>query len=402
MYDHGVSIRSGVPSNSSGEFLTLSGTSSIEPKRYVVEPVTTGEELCKLEEKWNTLSQAAEAPNVFTTFDWFRAWNQRATDLDTKRKRRPNVLVLKMGDGVAAISPLICRTVSRFGLTVRKLEFVESPADYNDLLLGDNSPGQIHAIIKHLEQTQDDWDIVDLRSLRNFGNTIPVIKEALSSTNMVHRTLTEARCPYLPIDSDAFGIVGKLSKSARRTLRNQQHRLDRMSSEGLRIRIIEHPQDEPRLLMKLIALESQKRLQGEPAPLLFARDPQVFQSLFEALGPRGWIYAALMESGDRTIAFQLGFRCGKALWDFSKAYDRAYSALSPGTMLVPAVLDYGFLHGYREYDFLRGEERYKMRWSTGSHTTLRFIIWNQSLKSRLRAFVYLDLKAAVNTLIHHR
>jgi CelD/BcsL family acetyltransferase involved in cellulose biosynthesis len=33
-------------------------------------------------------------------------------------------------------------------------------------------------------------------------------------------------------------------------------------------------------------------------------------------------------------------------------------------MLFPALLDRGFSRGYGEYDFLRGEEPYKMRWST--------------------------------------
>lgn len=293
------------------------------------------------------------------------------------------------------ISPLICRTVSRFGLAVRKIEFLESPADYNDLLLGNDSKEHIKAVVNYLEQTQKEWDIVDLRSLRDTGNAISVFEEALSASTLVYRRLPEARCPYLLIDADAAGIVGRLSQSARRTLRNQQHRLDRMSSEGLRVRIIEHPENEPRLLEKFIALESQKRVQDKRIPPLFARDPQVFQSLFERLGPRGWVYAALMELGERAIAFQLGFRCGDALWDYSKAYDSAYSHLSPGTMLVPAVLDYGFSHGYREYDFLRGEEPYKMRWSTGTHNTWRVVIWNRRQMSRLRAFIYLDMKAAI-------
>lgn len=360
-----------------------------------VETVKTMTALQSLEQVWNALSNTAKHPNVFTTFDWFRTWNQRATELDAKHQRHSNVLIIKAEDGVVGISPLICRTISRFGLIVRKVEFLESPADYNDLLLGDDGPEPINALIRHLEGTHEDWDIVDLRSLRDTGNTIPALEQALSTSSLLHRTLAEAECPYLRIDSDASGRIGRLSRSSRRTLRNQQHRLDRMGPEGLRIRILEHPESEPSLLDKFIALESRKQIRGKPVPPLFARDPEVFQSLLDSLGPRGWIYAALMEIGDRAIAFQLGFRCGDALWDFSKAYDPSYSHLSPGTMLVPAVLDYGFSHHYREYDFLRGEEPYKMRWSTGSHRTSRVIIWNRRRISRLRAFLYLDMKAAI-------
>lgn len=365
-----------------------------------VETAKTTAAVQSLEEIWNSLSKAAKHPNVFATFDWFQAWNQRAANLDTEHRRDPSVFILQAEDAVVGISPLISRSVSRFGLTIRKIEFVESPADYNDLLLGEPQPEHFRSFINHLEQTQQDWDIIDLRSMRDAGNSLAMLEEALSTSNLIHRKLPEAICPYLHIDSDAFSTIGRLSRPARRTLRNQQHRLDRMSSEGLRIRIIEHPESEPMLLHKFIALESQKRIQGKPIPALFGDAPEVFQSLFNSLSPRGWLYAALMEIGDRTIAFQFGFRCGDALWDFSKAYDAGYSHLSPGTMLVPAVLDYGFSHGYREYDFLRGEEPYKMRWSTGSHRTWRVIIWNRRALSRLRAFIYLDMKAAINRIIH--
>lgn len=361
---------------------------------FSVETVKTTAALQNVEQIWNSLSAAARLPNIFTTFDWFRAWNQRAAEFDPEHRRHPNVLVLRAGDRVSGISPLICRTVSRSGLAVRKIEFLESPADYNDLLL-EEDPDQVQAVIDHLQQTEADWDIVDLRSLRDTGNTISVLEVALSRSPLLHRTLPEASCPYLPIHSDASGIVERLSRSFRRTVRNQQHRLDRMSTEGLRIRIIEHLESEPFLLEKFIALERQKRIQGKPVPPLFAGNQQVFQTLFDSLGPRGWLYAAVMELDDQVIAFQLGFRCGEALWDFSKAYEEAYSHLSPGTMLLPAILDYGFSHGYREYDFLRGEEPYKLRWSSGSHRTWRVIIWSRRPMSRLRAFVYLDAKAAI-------
>jgi CelD/BcsL family acetyltransferase involved in cellulose biosynthesis len=105
-----------------------------------------------------------------------------------------------------------------------------------------------------------------------------------------------------------------------------------------------------------------------------------------------------MEMGERPIAWRLGFRCGKKLWGFLTAYDHSFSRLSPGTMLVPAMIDYGFAHGYNEYDFMRGEESYKMRWTTSYHQNYRLLIWSRRWTSRVRAFIYLDLKTAVYRL----
>jgi CelD/BcsL family acetyltransferase involved in cellulose biosynthesis len=71
-------------------------------------------------------------------------------------------------------------------------------------------------------------------------------------------------------------------------------------------------------------------------------------------------------------------------------------------MLIPAILDYGFSHGYNEHDFLRGEESYKFRWANESHQTYRLMIWSRRWTSRARAALYLDLKARIYSLFGHR
>jgi len=362
--------------------------------RYSIGTIASEEALSHLQDDWNRLSEAADLPNVFTTFDWFRAWNQRFAREDRSGRRRLQVLVLKKDGAVAGISPLIRRRASRFGLVVRKVEFLGSPADYNDFVLGDDPAGQSEAIVNFLVETTDEWDLVDLRNFRQEGNNIALIESGLSRTSFLHRILPEARCPYFRIDANWSGMVNRFSRSSRHTLRNQQHRLERMRAEGLRVRIIENPQDESGLLDKLIVLDAQKRIRGQLVPPFIAAHRDVFQSLFDTLGPRGWFYVALMELRDRPLAWQIGFRCGRKLWDLTKVHDHSFSQFSPGTMLFLAVLDYGFSHGYEEYDFLGGEEPYKMRWSAGCHETFRVLAWSPRWTSRARAFLYLDLKEA--------
>jgi CelD/BcsL family acetyltransferase involved in cellulose biosynthesis len=96
------------------------------------------------------------------------------------------------------------------------------------------------------------------------------------------------------------------------------------------------------------------------------------------------------------VAFQLGFRCGDKLWDYSKAYDRSFASVAPGTLLLPALLDYGFEHGFKEYDFLRGEEEYKKVWTDKVHQRRSLLIWQRNAPSRLRKLAYHDVGEWVN------
>jgi CelD/BcsL family acetyltransferase involved in cellulose biosynthesis len=385
--------QTGKPLTSTGSDSAKDSSSSKAKAPYSVVEITTKEGLSNVQTDWNRLSETAAQPNVFMTFDWHRAWSQQFAQESRSGRRTLCVLALKQDGALAGISPLIHRTASRFGISVRKVEFLGAHADYNDLILGNDPEAQSLAIADYLVRTQDAWDLVDLRDLRDTGNSLAPIQSALSRTDLHYRMMPEpGRYLYLRIDAPWPEMLGRLSRTARHTLRKKQRRLERM---GMRVRIIQNPLAEPGLVEKLIALESQKSVQGLPSEPFIGAYPDVFRSLFEKLGPRGWLYLALMEMDGRLVAWHLGFRCGKRLWDYSTAYDRSFSRLSPGTMLIPAILDYGFSHGYSEHDFLRGEEPYKLRWTNDYHQTYRLMIWKKRWSSRTRAFIYLDLKPKV-------
>jgi CelD/BcsL family acetyltransferase involved in cellulose biosynthesis len=366
--------------------------------RYTIESVSTEEGLSALESDWNRLSETADHPNAFVTYGWFRAWVRRIALEYHSGRFLPNVLVLRESGSVAGIAPLVRHIASRF-FRVRKLEFASIHADYNDLVLGKDPTGQTMAIADFLARTSAEWDVVDLRDLRDTGEQIALIERALEHVGLSYRFFPEQNsCPYLTIGGDASEVTKRLSGHVRRTLRN---RSVRAAAQGLRTRIIENPAREPDLLRKLIVLESKKHLRSVHPPFI-GTYPDVFQSLFDNLGPHGWLYVALLELGDQPVAFQFGFRCGDKLWDYAKAYDRSFSRFAPGTLLLLALLDYGFGRGFREYDFLRGEEPYKMIWGTGCQRRLRVLIWNRRKISRVRKFIYYDLRSAVNWLLRKR
>lgn len=361
-------------------------------RQYAVEEVSTEDGISALEADWNRLSETAEHPNVFMTYGWFLAWSKQLAREDSRGRSQPHLLVLKEGASVVGVAPLARRVVSRFGFNVRKLEFVTNHSDYNDLVLGDDPVGQIKAIADFLARTTKQWDIVDLRDLRDTGDSIARIERELVIAGLSYRLFPEKqRCPYLKINGPWSTMRRKHLRFARRAFVG----FTQKASEGFRTRIVENPQQEPGLLEKMIALEAQKRSGGELSQPFLGRYPQVFQSLFDVLGRQGWIAVVLVEWNDRLVASRFLYRCDKKLWDYLTAYDNAFSKLSPGTVAVCAAIDYAFAHGFDEFDFMRGEESYKQRWSSSFHQNYRLLIWNQRRMSRLCKFVYCDAKTAI-------
>ena len=360
-----------------------------------VELVSTEDGLSALEDDWNRLSETSDHPNAFMTYGWFRAWIRQIAEDDPRAQPRPYVLVLKAGGSVVGISPLVRRIASRL-FSVRKLEFPTIHADYNDVVLGADRPRQIKAVVDYLAETTGKWDLLDLRDLRDTGEGTELIESSLKRSGLRYHIFPDyERCLYREIDGDAASSINRLSRQVRHTL---HRRSKNAAAEGLRTRIIEYPQDEPDLINKLVALDNQKHPHRLTPPFIGVY-PDVFQTLIDDLGPRGWLYVALLELGARPIAYQFGFRCGGQLWAYTTAYDRSFARFSPGTLLLPAQLDYGFERGFREYDFLRGDEEYKNAWSTGCHRQVRLLIWNRGLISRMRKFAYLEVKDAIDGLL---
>jgi hypothetical protein len=227
---------------------------------YSVETIASEAALAVLEADWNRISESAEPRNVFTTFGWFRTWAQHIAREDCRGRFRPNVLLLKQNEKVVGISPLIRRISSHFGIRVRKLEFVTRHADYNDLVLGGDLVSQDDAVADFLARTAEQWDIVDLRDLRDTGEGTALIENALARNGLPYRILPEKDgCPYLSIDGDSAKLMKRLSGYVRRTLRKRR---ERAVAEGVCIRIIENPQQEPGLVEKLMALDHQKYLRS--------------------------------------------------------------------------------------------------------------------------------------------
>lgn len=361
---------------------------------YSIDTCESEAELLGIEADWNRLSEAAAFPNVFTTFAWFRTWTLELVETHQRRRFQPYVLVLRQDGKVTGIAPFMRVVTSQFGLRLRKLEFVTPYADYNELVLGAEPADQTRAVIDLLARKSKEWDIVDLRQLHATPEGIRRIEGALRLAGLAHRLYSERdRCPYMTIDGPFFEILNRRSSRTRGTFRRMKTRLKGMAAEDLRVRIVERPHEEPGLLQKMISIEAQKRVGGKLTSPFLGRYPEAFSSLFRTLGQRGWLAVGVMEMRERLLGWELVFRCGRKLWSYQGAYDHEFARLSPGTMLLPAFIDYGFSRGFTEYDFLSGEESYKLKWATGFHRTYRLLLWNPRWISTLCAFAYLKLRA---------
>ena len=364
---------------------------------YTIELIATEDGVAALESDWSRLSACAQSSNVFMTYSWFSAWTRRLIRDDGRGRLQPHVLLIKQNQIVVGIAPFVRRVVSRFGFRIRKLEFATYHSDYNELVVGNDVRALTHAAIDYLACTARDWELVDLKEMRDDGSRIAAVEVAATIAGLSHRPLQEFEvCPYMPIKAPWPEAMRKMGKNHLRDARKAFIRLQRMEPEGLRVRILDQPHKERDLLGRMIAVEAQKKVDGRHSEPFVGRYAEVFQSLINALGPQGSIVVLVLEMRDRLVSYELLYRCGTKLWGYQTAYDREFSKLSPGTLLICAAIDYGFKHGCDEFDFLRGMDTYKLRWTGDFRRNKRMILWNRRWLSRFAAFALLQQRARLS------
>jgi CelD/BcsL family acetyltransferase involved in cellulose biosynthesis len=93
------------------------------------------------------------------------------------------------------------------------------------------------------------------------------------------------------------------------------------------------------------------------------RTPQSQELLRQALtglGARDEMELWLGWAGDEAIAFEINFVTPERIWLYQGAYREEHRKLSPGAVLDFASIRRAWEIGVREYDFLSGDEAYKL------------------------------------------
>jgi CelD/BcsL family acetyltransferase involved in cellulose biosynthesis len=87
---------------------------------------------------------------------------------------------------------------------------------------------------------------------------------------------------------------------------------------------------------------------------------------------RGWLKLMFLRLDGRPLAFQYNL-VHNGVWYYIKGgYDPAYSRFSPGRLLTRAALEHAFTLGLSTYEFLGGDEPYKLQWTSACHERTLF------------------------------
>lgn len=100
---------------------------------------------------------------------------------------------------------------------------------------------------------------------------------------------------------------------------------------------------------------------------------------------RGWLRLMFLRVDDRAIAVHIAIEAGGAYFPLKGGYEPSMRAFSPGKLLIRATLKRAFETGLQRYEFLGGEEHYKLRWATDTYDRMLFQAFAPTFAGRVES-----------------
>jgi len=323
--------------------------------------------------EWRALFDAAGAPTPFLSWEWLHAWWAAFGAGRTLR-----LLEARDGEGrLCGLLALARRAGARPGRRWQLLGNGLGGADYLDALVAGPRASEARSALFGAALDAGGWDLLDLEDLPCGSPSVKLLRGLAALCGQRVEVVRRFACP-------GFAIRGTFTEHLARVRRRETYgrRVRWLARQpGFRIEVAA-PHEAEAAMREFLRLH---RLRWEAEGGSYGIPPGRAEELHVALAPRlaarGWLRLYRLFVGDAAIAAVYGIELGNRFYYYQSGYDPAWAARSPGVVLVGRTVEDAYARGLTDYDFLRGEEAYKLDWTADRRETCAVRVRAASLRA---------------------
>lgn len=335
--------------------------------------------IAPIEEEWEGLASRLGA-SPFKRAGWFSCW------LDAFGSRGLEVIAVRRGDRLAAVLPVL----SRRGL-------VRSAANWHTpsfAPLAEDAEAELSLFGALFAAAPRRVDLSFLPPA-----SAALLREASGRRQCVSRVLM--RSPYVEVDRDWAEYWRGLSKNHRGNVGRRRRRLAEQGKVA--IEVFEGGEGLSTLLEESFRVEA-SGWKGErgTAVICSPQTRRFYEGIAVWASRLGLLRLATLRLGGRLIAFNLGFEAEGRYYLLKLGHDATLDPLSPGTVLTAAMVERAFVLGLESYEFLGGQDAYKLRWSQERREAIEVKAFAHSPLGALDRIVQTHGRAAARKLLNRR
>lgn len=342
----------------------------------VVQSSRDPRRLAELRAEWSALFDAATDPSPFLSWEWLEAWWRAFGG-------RRELWILEARDGAGRLAGLLTLAGGVGPLGLRRWRLLGNGvtgADHLDVLSrAADAPAVREAIARAIaEDVVEAWDVLDLEDLPCGSATVQALRRATAARGARATIERGFVCP-------GFALRGTFEEHLARVRRRETYgrRVRWLARQpGFRVDVATSPGEAPPALEQFLRLHRLRwAAEGGSAGIPPGRVEDFHREVAPRLAARGWLRLYTLHVQGAAIAVVYGIEVGRRFSYYQSGYDPAWSARSPGLVLVGRTIEDAYARGLSDYDFLRGTEPYKLDWAWDRRETCTLCVVAPSLRA---------------------
>jgi CelD/BcsL family acetyltransferase involved in cellulose biosynthesis len=309
---------------------------------------------------WDAVADAAHRRSPFLGWIWQHHWAAVFAE-----RRRLDVRYVHNGDGrLVAILPL-------YETAPAELELVGGAdvSDYLDLIaVAGQEEDAWAALLAARGVDRARWT---LHAVPAASPTVRALPALAAAAGLSADVTLEERCPVLGLPSSWETYLASLSGKHRHELARKIRRFEREAPDGRAV-VIRGADAIAARLGDFVALHRQSRV-GK-AKFMDERMERFFRAVLPALAARDGAALWFLDTAAGPIASFVCLEWDDTVGLYNSGFAPERAALSPGLVLLAHAIRDAIARGRSRFDFLRGEERYKLEFEPTLETVHRVVV----------------------------
>ena len=325
-----------------------------------------------LKTEWNDLLSESIVHVPFLRYEYLRTWWQTRGGGEWAEDAQVAIVTAREDGRLVGVAPLFFASWEDKP-TLLLLGSIEI-SDYLDLIARPaHLPAFSDALLDFLSNGQSglpEWDRIDLYNVLETSPALVALENAAQQKgwNYAQEPFRPSLSIMLPGDWEAY--LSGIDKKQRHEIRRKMRRAY-AGDVNVRWYVVE---DASTLEAEIEAFLQLMELDSEKARFLTPPMRENFRATIRCAFEEDCLMLAFLEVDGKKVAGYLNFDYLDQLWVYNSGMNFEYNEYSPGWVLLGELLKWANENGRKTFDFMRGDEDYKIRFGAQKRDVLRVTI----------------------------
>ena len=336
--------------------------------------ISNYKEFKNYQKAWKGLSLRSNSDNIFLTYEWIDAFIRHFCS----KKDRLLILNVFQDDILIGIAPLMIKRCKYSGLPVKSVCFIGTAiSDRMDFIIDGNREEVINLMLDYIVKIKEEWDIIDLREIAEYTGAAAIIRKWLMRTKMNNIFGPRKKSFFINFNGNRDFLFQVFSKKFNNILKKKNSRVKNMNLEFKRYLEDDIGRVGTFSDVSFIEKHSWKGI-GEKGIFLKKHESDFHREIFRTFSKKQWVDLYMLSIDKKPAAFVYNYLYGEKSYNYNLAYDKKYSKISPGRILVLWALKDSIVRDISVFDFIRGEGNWKSELTQSFNIHDRIRIYNDS------------------------